>query len=69
MKNYQAVTSTNEELKNQKEELKSQNEYLQKQLGNNMKQKPKLLESPCGSIYGDEGARDLVSLSSELEPL
>jgi len=28
MKNYQVVTSTNEEWKNQKEELKIQNEYL-----------------------------------------
>ena len=68
MKNYQAVTSTNEELKNQKEELKSQNKYLQK-LRSNIKQIQKVLESPSGSVHGDKEASNLVSSSSEEEPL
>ena len=61
MKNYQTVTSTNEE-------LKSQNEYLRKPLGGNMKQKQKTFESPTGSVYGDEEASNLIIFSGEDEP-
>ena len=67
MKNYQAVTST--ELKNKKEELKSQNEYLRKQLRNDIKLKQKALESPFGFVHNDEEASNLLSSSSEEEPL
>ena len=69
IKNYHVLTLPNAELKNQKEELKSQNEYLRKQLGNNMKQKQKALESPSRSVHGDEEASNLVSSLSEKEPL
>ena len=43
MKNYQAVSSS-------KAKLEKQKEYLQKQLGDDMKQKQKALESPSASL-------------------
>jgi len=61
IKNFETMTSTNEE-------LKSQNEYLRKQLGDHMKQKPKAIESPIGSVHRDEKASNLISSSSEDEP-
>ena len=61
MKIFRTVSLTNEELKNE-------NEYLQKQLGDNMKQKYKALESPARSIHGEEEASKLISSSSEDKP-
>jgi len=58
MRNYEAATSANEELKNR-------NEYMPKQLGGNMKHKQKALESPTGSVYGDE---ETSNTTSEEEP-
>ena len=61
MKNFQAMTSTDEELKHL-------NEYLWKQLDENMKQEQKAFESPTGSIHGDEEASNLIISSGEDEP-
>jgi len=68
LKNFKAVTSFNVELKSHTEKLEKQNEYLRKQVGNDMKQKQKALESPTASVHGDEEASNLVNSSSE-EPL
>jgi len=54
MKNFQAVSSTTNELKQKFEESKGQNAYLRKQLGESMKIKQKLIQSPTGSIYGEQ---------------
>ena len=62
LKNIEVVTPSNVELKNQTEELKNKIEYLRKQLGNNMKQKQKALESPTESVHGDEEASNSVSV-------
>ena len=61
MKSYQAVLSSNLQLKNQ-------NEYLGKQLDDVLKQKQKALTSPIGFFHGDEGEEDnkhMGSLSEE----
>ena len=61
MKNYQALSSS-------KEKLKKQNEYLQKQLGDDMKQKQKALESPSASVHDEDKASNLNSSPSDEEP-
>ena len=45
MKNFQDVSSTNEELKQRLEESKGLNAYLHKQLGESLKLKQKLIQS------------------------
>jgi len=60
-KNYQSISSSNQELKNQ-------NEYLRLQLGEATKQKKRALVSPSGSIEdetSDEGYDRVESSSKE----
>jgi len=61
MKSYQAVSSS-------KLELEKQNEYLREQLGDDMKQKQKALESPSASVHDEDEASNLNSSSSDEEP-
>jgi len=51
-----------------KVELEKQNEYLQKQLGDDMKQKQKALESPSASVHNKDETSNLNSFSSDEEP-
>ena len=53
MKSYQTIATSNQELKQGLEELKGQNAYLCKQLGESIKLKKKLFQSPSGSAEGE----------------
>jgi len=50
---YQTVTQTDTELTRRLKEMAQQNEYIRKQLGNSLKQKQQILESPSGSALED----------------
>jgi len=57
---YQTVTQANSEMAQRLKEVTPQNDYLQKQLGNSLKQKQQILESPSGSVL-DEVNEEAVS--------
>ena len=47
---YQTVTQANSEMDWRLKEVTQQNEYLRKQLGNSLKQKQQILDSPSGLV-------------------
>jgi len=71
MKNFQAVSSTIEELKQRLEESEGQNAYLRKQLGKPLKLKQKSSESSMGQFKGEgsEAEGHPREISSEEEVL
>ena len=64
---YQTTTQTNVELAQKLKEVSQQNEYLQRQLGQSLKQKQRILESPTGSTPEEENKEDVESQYSEYE--
>ena len=53
MKIYQTIATSNQELKQRFDESEGQNAYLRKQLGESLKLKQKLFQSPSGSVEGE----------------
>ena len=64
---YQTTTQTNAELAQKLKEVSQQNEYLRRQLGQSLKQKQRILESPTGSTPEEENNEDVESQHCEYE--
>ena len=64
---YQTTAQTNAELAQKLKEVSQQNEYLRKQLGQSLKQKQRILESPTGSTPEEEINEDIESQHSKYE--
>ena len=64
---YQTTAQTNAELAQKLKEVSQQNEYLRKQLGQSLKQKQRILESPTASTPEEENNEDVENQHSEYE--